>query len=60
MRLHLMRILRLRIIFGAPSASKCPAGAELLKGRLVQRPHIDYSARSKHTLKRVQRMLTAV
>ena len=35
-----MRIPRLRIIFGAPRASKCPAGAELLKGRLVQRPHI--------------------
>ena len=40
MRLRLMRIPRLRIIFGAPRASKCPAGAELLKGRLVQRPHI--------------------
>ena len=35
-----MRIPRLRVIFGAPRASKCPAGAELLKGRLVQRPHI--------------------
>ena len=35
-----MRIPRLRIIFGAPRASKCPAGAELLQGRLIQRPHI--------------------
>ena len=25
-----MRIPRLRIIFGAPRASKCPAGAELI------------------------------
>ena len=40
MRLRLMRIPLPRTIFGAPRASKCPAGAELLKGRLVQRPHI--------------------
>ena len=41
MRLRLMRIPRLRIIFGAPEPRlQMPPGAELLKGRLVQRPHI--------------------
>ncbi len=36
-----MRIPRLRIIFGAPEPRlQMLPGAELLKGRLVQRPHI--------------------